>query len=90
MIDVNKIAHLARLRINDSEVGEYQKQMSDILQYFEEIASVDTAGVEPMVTPSEIELIFREDKKEKCQSAEEALQNAPERMGNLFKVPPVV
>ena len=90
MIDVNKIAHLARLKISESEVSTYQKQMNDILQYFEQISAVDTKGIEPMVTPSEIELVFRDDNKEECQSVEQALQNAPERMGNLFKVPPVV
>lgn len=90
MIDVKKIAHLARLEIGESEIKNYQTQMEEVFQYFEQIAEIDTKGVEPLVTPSEIKLIFREDKKEICQSVEQAMQNAPERMGNLFKVPPVV
>ena len=90
MIDVKKVAHLARLQINNSEEAGYQAQMTAIFKYFEEIAAVDTKGVEPMITPTEIELVYREDKKEIVQTVEEALSNAPERSGNLFKVPPVV
>lgn len=90
MIDVKKVAHLARLEISSAEEETYQNQLNDIMKYFEEIAQVETTDVVPLVTPSEIALVFREDKAEVVHSVEDALKNAPERMGNLFKVPPVV
>lgn len=90
MIHVQKIAKLARLALTPEEEKVFEPQLNAIFKYFEELSSVNTEGVEPLVTPSEIELVFREDEKEITQTVEEALQNAPERSGNLFKVPPVV
>ncbi len=90
MIDVKKIAHLARLSITPQEEKMYQEQMSSIFKHFEEIAAIDTTNVEPLVTPTEMKLVFRHDKKEILQTVEDAMANAPERSGNLFKVPPVV
>lgn len=90
MIDVKKIAQLARLKISEKEEPMYQQQMTAVLEYFKEVAVIDTQDVEPLVTPTEIELVFREDKQIIEQSVEEAMKNAPERVGNLFKVPPVV
>jgi aspartyl-tRNA(Asn)/glutamyl-tRNA(Gln) amidotransferase subunit C len=90
VIDVKKVAKLARLEIAREEEAPYQNQMNAVFKYFEEIAAIDTKGVEPLVTPSEIEFVIREDVQEKSLTVEEALANAPERVGNLFKVPPVV
>ena len=44
----------------------------------------------PMVTPNEIEQYWRDDRIEHTLSPDEAMKNAPEKEGNLFKVPPVV
>ncbi len=90
MIDVRKVAQLARLQILSNEEPQYQAEMESILKYFEEVSAIDTQGVEPLITPTDIELVFREDKRMTEQTVEEAMQNAPERSGNLFKVPPVV
>ena len=93
MIDVHKVASLARLVISPEEAAEFQKQMAAIFDNFEKIKAVDTTGVEPLVTPSEIEMVLRDDSLEAQEekiTVEEALKNAPERSGNLFKVPPVV
>ncbi len=90
MIDVKKVAHLSRLKISETEEKAYHEQMTDIFKYFEEIATIDTKGIEPMVTPSEIEFVFRKDEAHFAKSSEEALANAPEKSGHLFKVPPVV
>jgi aspartyl-tRNA(Asn)/glutamyl-tRNA(Gln) amidotransferase subunit C len=90
MIDVNKVAHLARLAINETEAQTYQAQLTAIFKYFEELAGVDTSNVAPLVTPTDVALEFREDQVKQPISVEEALQNAPEKSGNLFRVPPVV
>ena len=90
MIDVHKIASLARLSVTEAEAEQYQKQMAAIFGHFEKIKSVNTDGVEPLVTPSEIEIVFRDDKALKTIKVEEAMQNSPDHMGNLFRVPPVV
>lgn len=93
MIDqktIENIAKLARLKIDHNEAKEYGEQLSKVMGHFEQISKINTDGVEPMVTPSEIEFFARQDEVEKNYTAEEMIQNAPEKMGNLFKVPPVV
>lgn len=93
MIDKNIIEHiakLARLKITDSEAQEYSEQLGKALSHFEQIAKVNTEGVEPLVTPTEIEAYWREDVVEKQFTSEEMTKNAPAKAGNLFKVPPVV
>jgi aspartyl-tRNA(Asn)/glutamyl-tRNA(Gln) amidotransferase subunit C len=87
---VEHIAHLSRLEVSEKQAQEFSEQLSKILGYFEQISKVDTKNVEPLVTPSEIESFWREDAVVRVNSAEEMVQNAPERVGNLFKVPPVV
>ena len=93
MIDkkaIEHIAKLARLHISDTEAQEFSQQLSKALGYFEQISKVNTSGIEPLVTPSEMEVYWREDVVKKELSAEELVANAPEKVGNLFKVPPVV
>lgn len=93
MIDEKTIAHvaqLARLRVTEQEVTALSSQLSKALGYFEEISKVPTDGVEPLVTPVDIEINWREDKAAKEISSKELMENAPDKMGNLFKVPPVV
>ncbi len=87
---VLKVAKLARLNISETEAAEYQQKFDKILSYFEKIAEAKTAGVEPLITPTQIEPFWREDVVKQEQTAEEILKNAPDSLGNLFKVPPVV
>ncbi|MNS60293.1 Glutamyl-tRNA(Gln) amidotransferase subunit C [compost metagenome] len=93
MIDkktIEHIAKLARLNITEQEATEYSEQLSKALVYFDQIVKVDTQGIEPLVTPTEIEAFWREDEAKAEFTAEEMTANAPARAGNLFKVPPVV
>ena len=93
MIDkktIEHIAKLARLHISEAEANEYAAQLSKAIGHFEQIAKVDTKGVEPLITPTEIEIYWREDEAKKEFTSEEMTANAPAKAGNLFKVPPVV
>lgn len=93
MIDQKTIAHiakLARLHVSDEEAKQYGEQLSKVLSHFEQISKVKTEGVEPLVTPTDMNHIWREDVVKKEFTAEEIVANAPQRTGNLFTVPPVV
>lgn len=93
MIDqktIEHIAKLARLKVTAEEAKEYGEQLSKVMEHFEQIAKINTDGIEPLVTPSEIEFYARPDEVVKDFTAEEMVKNAPEKVGNLFKVPPVV
>lgn len=93
MIDpktVENIAKLARLHVTEAEAKQYSEHLSNVLKYFEQISKVKTDGVEPLVTPSEVEDFWREDEVKKELTAEQIVANAPQKTGNLFTVPPVV
>ncbi len=87
---LKKMAHLSRLELSDAETNQLGKDLGKVLNFFNQIAEVNTNGVEPMVTPVEIESYLREDEKNNEIKTEEIMANAPSRAGNLFKVPPVV
>ena len=87
---IEHIAKLARLQITDSEAEEYSQQFTKILAYFEQISKVDTQGVVPLVTPTDMKAIWRPDEVKMENTSDEMVANAPQRTGNLFTVPPVV
>lgn len=88
---VARVAHLARLSLTPDETKMMAAQLSSVLKHFEEVSKVNTDGIEPLVTPTDIEPLWREDRAQPWENAsEKAMQNAPEAVGNLFKVPPVV
>jgi aspartyl-tRNA(Asn)/glutamyl-tRNA(Gln) amidotransferase subunit C len=86
---VEKVAHLARLKLSSNEIAAIQSELSVVLENFEQIAQVDTKDVRPLVTPTDMSQTLRPDVPEKYE-AEKLLANAPEKSGQLFKVPPVV
>ena len=93
MVDPKAIAHiakLARLYVSEADAQEYSEQLSKMLGYFEQISKVDTTGIEPLVTPSDVSSFWREDVVKNENTAAEMVANAPEKTGNLFTVPPVV
>jgi aspartyl-tRNA(Asn)/glutamyl-tRNA(Gln) amidotransferase subunit C len=87
---VLKISNLARLQISEAEAAAFTKQLNETLDNFNKIAKVDTSNIEPLLTPTEITPHLREDKVVPGLGAETMLANAPDKSGNLFKVPPVV
>jgi aspartyl-tRNA(Asn)/glutamyl-tRNA(Gln) amidotransferase subunit C len=89
--EVSRVALLARLSMGADEIKKLSQQLSLVLGHFEHVSKINTEGVEPLVTPTDIEQMWREDKAEQWAGASEsAMKNAPEAVGNLFKVPPVV
>ena len=86
---VEKVALLARLKLNANEIAGISEQLSAVLANFEQIASVDTHGVAPLITPTDMAQHLRVDVSATAES-EKMLANAPEKSGRLFKVPPVV
>lgn len=87
---VRKVAQLSRLELTDSEIKAFAGQLSAVLENFEQLQAVDTKGIEPLVTPTDLSVRLREDEAVKIKDTEPFLANAPARSGNLFKVPPVV
>jgi len=87
---VDKIAHLARLEITDSEKGEMMKDMGKILDFMAKLNEVDTDGVEPLVYMSTNVTGLRPDVIKQEITHEEALENAPKHDDDHFRVAKVI
>ncbi len=87
---VKHIAKLARLKLTDSEVLLYQKDLNSILEYVETLRDLDAENVRPMSHVIPMKNVWREDKPGKAGKAEEILSNAPAREKDFFKVPKII
>lgn len=87
---VRWVAHLARLEISEAEVAMFTEQLSNVVDYIEQLKEVDTEGIEPMAHALPINNVFREDAVTESLSAAAALANAPDRHGDFYSVPAVL
>lgn len=87
---VDYVALLGRLALDQEERKKYQAQLDDILKYMDMLGEVDTDDVEPMAGPVELYTPLRDDVVKPSLSHEDALANAPARIGTSFRVPKVI
>jgi aspartyl-tRNA(Asn)/glutamyl-tRNA(Gln) amidotransferase subunit C len=88
--DVKKVARLARLELSDADLSTMARQLSEILNYFDQLQQLNTDDVEPLAHPLPVQNVFRPDELEPSLPVDEALANAPERIGDFFGVPAVL
>ncbi len=88
--DIEKIAHLARLDINDADMPDYARNLSDILTLVEQMAAVDTSSVTPMAHPLDAQQRLRADEVTEINQREQLQTNAPQVKAGLFLVPQVI
>ena len=60
-VEVARIAHLARLKVDDGDVPRMASELSKILDFVAQMEQVDTEGVEPMAHPTDAVQRLRED-----------------------------
>jgi len=86
--EVKHIAKLARLGLSDKEIGEFQKELSKILNYIEKLKEVDISNIKPTSHSIALENVMREDaEKEKLKTKKEKLlELAPESKNGYLKV----
>lgn len=87
---VRRIAKLARIRVEETEVATLQTELNAILGYVEQLNEVDVAGVIPLSGGAQMAMRLREDVVSEGEMAEQILANAPDREGRFFAVPKVV
>ncbi len=88
--DVEKIAHLARLALDESQVDAYAKDLSNILGLVEQLESADTDGVDPMAHPLHMAQRLRPDRVTETNRREANQAIAPSVEDGLFLVPKVI
>ena len=87
---VRRIAHLARIKVEDDEVAHLKGELNAILAWVEQLQAVDVDGVEPMTSVTPMKMKMREDKVTDGEIADQVTQNAPMSDDNFFLVPKVV
>lgn len=84
--DVRAIADLARLELSDDDVERYQRQLSDILGYFQKLEEVDTSHIDPTSSVLPLTNVMRKDNAQGALSVDDAVANAPDSDGEQFRV----
>lgn len=87
---VEHIARLARLNLTPAEIDRFTTELAVILDYIDQLASVDTTGVEPQNQFIKAENVFRDDLVEPSLPQKTALLNAPQHDDRYFLVPKVL
>jgi len=85
--DVLKLAQLARVSLSDDEVDEFSEELSAILQYVEQLSSVDVNGLKPTNQVTGLTNVMREDEvKDYGYAPLDLLKNVPKTQDNQLKV----
>ena len=87
---VNHIAHLSRLEIQEDEVDGYIEKLEKVVDLFNEQNSVDTENIKPTYHVLDLVNVFREDVAQEGMDREEVLKNSKETEAGQFKVPTIL
>ena len=88
--DVEKVADLSKLELNEAEKERVTKQLDEILKYGAKINELDFTDVPASPSVCDLQNIMRENEVQSRLTQEEALMNAPARHGGFFSVPKVI
>lgn len=88
--DVEKIAHLARMSLDESQIDAYAKDLTNILNLVEQLESSDTDQVEPMAHPLHMAQRLRQDQVTEGNHRQENQAIAPSVEAGLYLVPQVI
>jgi aspartyl-tRNA(Asn)/glutamyl-tRNA(Gln) amidotransferase subunit C len=87
---VRRIAHLARIAVDDAEVPHLQGELNAMLSFVEQLSEVDVTGVEPMTSVTPMEMKKRTDVVNDGEIPDDIVKNAPATENHFFLVPKVV
>ena len=87
---VRRIAHLARIAVDEAEIPHLQGELNAILAFVEQLSEVNVDGVEPMTSVTPMEMKKRPDVVNDGGIADEVIANAPASEDHFFLVPKVV
>ncbi|MGZ8164961.1 MAG: Asp-tRNA(Asn)/Glu-tRNA(Gln) amidotransferase subunit GatC [Methylobacter sp.] len=88
--EVKKIAHLARLGINDQDINGYAKDLSGMLNLMTQMGDLNTDGINPMAHPMDQAQRLRPDEVTECDNREIFQAIAPQVEAGLYLVPKVI
>lgn len=89
-MEIGHISLLARLELSEEEMDLFSRQLGSIIEYINKLNELDTSGVEPTAHVLPLHNVFREDVVQPSLPREMALQNAPERNEQFYRVPKII
>ncbi len=87
---VKRVAHLARIAVNDDDAERMTGELNAILGFVEQLNEVNVDGIEPMTSVTPMAMRMRDDKVTDGDIAAAVVANAPVTEDNFFVVPKVV
>lgn len=87
---VRKIAHLARLHLEEEFIPMYSSKLTNIFNLVETISDLDVSNCTPMAHPLEVSQPLREDTITETDQREKLLQNSKHKKAGLILVPKVI
>ena len=87
---VRRIAYLARIRVEDDRLDQIAGELDGILGFVEQLSEVDTDGIEPMTSVTDMAMPQRSDIVTDGDCRLKVLANATDPMDGFFTVPKVV
>lgn len=88
--DVQRIARLARLELDEQEAAASQEKLNGIFGLIERMQAVDTTGVEPLYHPQAVAQRLREDRVSESDRRDAYQAVAPQAEDGLYLVPKVI
>lgn len=89
-LDVRDVARLARIELTDEEATTFQAQLGRVLEYVEQLGTLDLSGVEPTAHANPVFNVIREDVAQSGLKRDAVLANAPHSANNLIVVTKVI
>jgi aspartyl-tRNA(Asn)/glutamyl-tRNA(Gln) amidotransferase subunit C len=88
--EVLNVAELAKLELTDDEISAYVEQLNGILDYFNQLNTIDTSNVPPTASVLPLQNVLRPDDPAAPLPAEDVTANASEAEANQFRVSAVL
>lgn len=88
--DIEKIARLARLKLDEEHIPEYARHLSNILNFVDQMNAVEAHGIVPMAHPLDLSARLRADEVTEPDGREEFQAIAPQVDRGLYLVPKVI
>lgn len=87
---LERVAYLARIKIEDSEIENITAELNNIMKWIEELNEVDVENTKPMTGVSNESLRERKDEVNDGGYSDKIVSNAPDKIDNSFTVPKVI
>lgn len=89
-MDVNDVAHLARIDLTPEETELFQGQLNQVLHYVEQLNELDISDVEPMAHAIPVYNVLRKDEVGTSLNHADVIANAPAAVDGEVRVPKII